>query len=201
MAFTDGDVARVTASMDISGVLVQGVFHVQAIGTSPATDAEALTDFAARIDSAYATLIALLTNEYDFNYINAFNVTEDAPMGEVGWPTLVTGSSIADNMPPHTAFTQLYPTHTARSQGRKFLGPFSTDARSDSGYPSAAVIAAGAAFGTALLAPWLFLGGQLVFGNWRDDTKPDGPLFSPWISWRNTSYFRTMRRRYPDAGP
>lgn len=200
MSYVDGDIARVTCVMDIDGSSVQSVWHIMADGIDPSNDADSLDEFAARLDAAYDEMIGKFTASYDFDWIQAFNVIEDSPMGLVSWPTLVTGSDVTDDMPPAVAYNVLFPTDTARSQGRKFLGPFGTTARSAEGHPSAALITAATAFRAVIMDPWLFANGVLLFGNYRYPVDEVPGLFSRWTASKNGSYFRQNRRRYPDRG-
>lgn len=200
MSFIDGDVARVTCVMDIEGSSVQSVWHIKADGIDPSNDADSLAEFAARLDAAYDELTGFLTAEYDFDWIQAFNVTEDSPMGLISWPTLVSGDQVTDNMPPAVAYNVLFPTDTARSQGRKFLGPFSVDARNALGGVNGSLLTAATAFRAVVMDPWLFANGVLLFGNYRYPVDEEEPVFSRWTSSKNGSFFRTNRRRYPDRG-
>lgn len=201
MTVQPSDVMRATATMDANGILVQSVWHVIALGITASSDSDVHNEIAARIDSCYATLTALLKTTYDFQTITTWNVTQDRPMLVGGWPSLTSGLSTADQMTPQDCIYCKFSTGTARSQGRKKLGPFVTTARSASGIPEGVALAAVAAFGAAALVPWVFAGGILAFGAWRDDTKPGGPLFSVFSGHIVGSYFRSQRSRYPDAGP
>jgi len=201
MAVLPGDIIRCTASMDANGILVQSVWHVICLGISTSSDSDIHAEIAARIDSCYATIVHLQKTTFDFNSITTWNVTQDRPMLVGGWPSVGSGTSSGEQMPPETCMYMKFATGTARSQGRKKLGPFVTTARGPQGLPEASAYAALAAFGVAALTPWIYASGILAFGNWRDDTKPDGPLFSVWSGAIVGSYFRSQRSRYPDAGP
>lgn len=126
MAVNDLDIIRVaTKLVDILGFQVVNVWHFKCdLITPPSTDALVMADLAARMELIYTEILTDLHNSLTFLDINFFNVTQDAPMGTLFWPTLTTGGAGGDPMPSQAAAMVRAETGKSRNWARKFFGTF-----------------------------------------------------------------------------
>lgn len=191
MSMANGDVVRVTAKMSIDGQAIQNVYHVQNQGAGTLSDSTAFTEIAARLESAYGNIQGQYTTDYDFDSIELFNVTQDVPMIEAAWPTFTSGTNAADSLPFMSAGLIKFTTAAARTQGRKYLGPFNEAAQTGGHGPSSTLQANLASFATSMLAAWLVGSGNLAFGAWSKKYTRFAEFVSPIIH----QYWRTQRRR------
>lgn len=196
MSFENDDVMRVTAKMSIQQQDVINVFHVQNQGAGSIDDGSAHTFVLIRLDAAYSELVALLSDLLNFETVETFNVTQDAPMLETAWLTLDDGDKLDQVLPQQTAALCLFPTGVARSQGRKYLGGFTEDSNADGAIPSPTLVTALGAFVDVLVDNWIIGTGEFVFGNY------DGVIFrfAEWISAIVREVWRTQRRRATGVG-
>jgi len=191
MSVNNDDVLRVTAKMHMGVVDIQNVFHIQAQGTGTLGDAAAVSAIALRLDDAYANMVAQLSDNLQFDTIEVFNVTQDAPMDEVTWPTLVDGDVVSDQLPTQVAGLVRFTTNVARSQGRKFIGGVIEGDNDANGLPDTDVLTALAAFAADVLTPWLIGSGNFAFGNYNVDLT----RFAEWVSPIINTIWSTLRRR------
>lgn len=191
MTFSNGDVARVTAKMSFQGEDQQNVYYVSNIGAGAISDAAAVTEIAARVDFMHAALVPQQHEDLDYDSIEVFNITTDAPMGEVPWPTLTNGDiNLQDPLPSQVCGLVLFPTNVARSQGRKFIGGL-IEGDSSNGVPDNDIITAMGTYATRLLTAWLVGTGAFKFGNYNSTLA----RFAEWTSSLVRDVFRTQRRR------
>lgn len=196
MAFSIGDVARITAVMDVNGEDVINTYHVRkSLGTA-VSSSTALAAFAAKMDAAYAELVTQLDHDLHFIEINAHNITQDEPMGTIGWPTLIDGD-VTDNdlLPTQTAALVLFNTEVTRSQGRKYIGGLIEGDNTDNA-PDNDILGVLADYAAELLASWVSGAGTVTFGNYNIDLA----RFAPWISATVRDVWRTQRRRAKGYG-
>jgi len=133
MAVEVGDVVRITAKMEQGGDDVQNVFHIQHNGSSSVADSTFLADAISWLDGAYDYINDYQGDALSYESVEAYNVTQGAPIGEDVWDTLTSGDdSTAQESPKQVAALVRFPTATARSQGRKFIGGL-TEADLDNG--------------------------------------------------------------------
>lgn len=196
MAVNNGDVLRVTAKMSILGNDVQNTYHIRSSSNTPVDDTTAVTEITNRIDNAYGYLADEQAGDFTYDTIEVFNVTQDRPMGEYNWPTRTTGTSVDFSLPFQTSGLVLFPTTTARSQGRKYVGPFVENASDSSASPDATVVTAMLNYALALVAAWLVGDGEFEFGNWSYDKF----RFAEWLAPIVREVWRTQRRRAAGVG-
>lgn len=197
MAISDNDVLRVTAKMSWSSGTrdVQNVYHLLYSGTGD-DDADVVDDIATLLDGAYAEVIGYIPDDFAFETIEVWNLTQDQPVDEVDWPTLVEGTALTTALPAQLAPLVLFSTNAPRSQGRKYL-PFFTEAEATGwGQISAVALAAVADFAADFLADVVFPNGDGKWGNWNKLLS----RFAPWLSAAVDTLFRTQRRRVAGVG-
>lgn len=196
MTVHSNDVLRVTCKMRQNTKDVLNVYHIKALETGDLTDAAVVTEVAARLDAVYDEIVAQITDNLVFGTIEVWNVTQDAPVGETSWPTQTTGEGVGNPLPEATSFCMLFPTATARSQGRKFIGGIGEGANDGDGTPIALLMSNAIDFIATLLGIWLVGDGEFVFGNYNTLLT----RFSEWITGFAVDIWRTQRRRYRDSG-
>jgi hypothetical protein len=196
MSVESGDIMRVTAKMSHLGNDIQNVFHIRANGTGSVDDATAVTEITNRLNSAYGNVVDYQNLDYDYNTIEIFNVTQDRPMGEYNWPSLVSGTLANDALPDQTAALALFPTMTARSQGRKYVGGWCEAENNSGGDPDGDVTTQMLAWALSLIAPWLVGSGEFEFGNWSYTLL----RFAEWLQPIIRDVWRTQRRRASGVG-
>jgi len=196
MTVHSGDVLRCTAKMTFNGRDVQNTYHILADDTGDIADGAVVAFIEARMEDAYTELLAKLSDNLLFDSIVIKNMTQDTPLSDSGWPVLTNGNGVTGDAPPAVAGLVKFPTATARSQGRKFLGGLITSAIDTAGDPSNDFLVDMASFITELLGNWIVGTGELVFGNYNPVTE----RFVEWISGLVVSTFKTQRRRYSGSG-
>src|SRR3989304_4991246 len=118
------DIIRVTARMLHAGTsAVQNQYHFRYGGAGSAEDSAIQTAIAERIDEAYTPLVPFQQDNFQYDDIQIWNVTQDRPMITQDWPILTLGTGNGAMLPLQIACLVLFRTNTARSQGRKYLPP------------------------------------------------------------------------------
>jgi len=196
MTVVNNDVLRVTCKMRQNTKDVLNVYHIKALETGDLSHAAVMVEVANRMDAVYDEIIAQITNNLTFGSIEVWNVTQDRPVGEASWPTQTTGEGEGDPLPEATSFCMLFPTETARSQGRKFIGGIGEGANDGDGTPVALLMTNAIDFIATLLGTWLIGDGEFVFGNYNTLLE----RFARWIEGFAVDIWRTQRRRYRDTG-
>jgi hypothetical protein len=192
----NNDIMRVTAKTTIPPDDFQNVYHARYLGASGQSDAVAWLAIANVLEAAYTELLPGVTNQLDFDTIEVWNVTQDRPMIEASWPTLTSGSSVGEPLPFQCAACVLFPTATARSQGRKFFPGFTeSETGGDSLWDAAALVDLVAA-AAELLGTFTMGAGNFSFGNYNEDLV----RFAQWISAIVQAVIKTQRRRSPGVG-
>jgi hypothetical protein len=174
------DVIRATARMKWAGVVdVQNTFTaVLGSGTS-ISDEDAKDDLAAWLEDMYTITALLMPTNLTFEDIDYFNLTQDAPMGTLSWPTLVAGNGATTEIAATgvcaviTAFTNVVRVH-----GRKFFGPL-VETVIDAGYLNSTVMTGMAGVITLWITP--FTG------------TVSGETWAPGVWQRLTGTFKTFR--------
>ena len=195
MTVATGDVLRITAKMSLAGGAIQNVYHVLNFAL-PEDDSVVFDALAAELDDAYSEYTAYDPDAHLYDTIQMWNVTQDAPIDEQEWPVLTAGGSASDVAPLQLCGLVLFSTATARSQGRKYYGPFTEAAQSSAGY-----ILAGVVYDLGLIAAHFLTAtvagdAQFAWGNWNNDLG----RFASWQSATVQPLFRTQRRRVPGVG-
>lgn len=196
MPVSSGDVLRVVCKMSWDEDEIQNVYHVRATSGDNVDDADALSDIATALDTAYDLIDQLITDEVSFDSIEVWNLTQEHYVGITDWPGLTAGTSDQTPMPPQTAMLALFGTDTPRSQGRKFLPP-STDYHLDNdGTVTADALTAIEQYIVSLLSGVVGTYIEAEFGNWNDALE----RFAVWVIGEARDLFATQRRRYFGRG-
>lgn len=190
------DIIRITAKMTIPPDDFQNVYHAQYLGPSGQSDAVAWTDVATVLETMYTEVLGEQADELLYDTIELWNVTQDAPMVESAWPTLTAGTSVDRALPYQSAALLLFPTGTARSQGRKFLPGFTDGGTEGDSLWDAGAITALVAFAAEALGVFDLAAGSFTFGNWN----PTLVRFAQWVSAIVQAVIKTQRRRSPGVG-
>lgn len=196
MSVAAGDVVRVVAKFSWGADEALNVFHVKHVGSSSVDDATFMSGVASVLETAYNYIDGFMSSGLDFTSIEAFNVTQDAPIDEVAWPTLTSGSDGGSIYALQCAPLVKFGTNVARSQGRKFI-PGATETNIDG------VGVVGSTFSAALLQYAIHLivthvigGEDFKFGNWNEALS----RFAEWAYGEVAQFVATQRRRKPGVG-
>lgn len=191
MTVQNNDVIRVTAKMHNGTTDVQNVYHIKANGTGGINDAAAVTLIKNRLDNMYAELVPQQTDDLIYDSIEIFNVTQDTPLDEVDWPTLVDGDVVGDQLPTQVAALVRFPTQAARTQGRKYIGGVIEGDNTDGGIPDADILAALQAYAVEMMTSFVAGSGSFLFGCYRDDPE----RFVQFTTHLVNTVWSTLRRR------
>jgi hypothetical protein len=199
-ACADGDVIRVTAKMsyDAGTAAVQNVYHFVCTFDADQSDSAVHYTLASTLESAYTYLLPFLRSTLKFDTIQTWNETQDRPMIEDAWPTLVDGDETSiDAYAAQAAPLVLFGTNAARSQGRKYLPPVIESAVSDYGTLSSTIQTAITNYaGVLLTQASVSLFNYLNAGNYNKTLS----RFAPWLSALISATIRTQRRRVRGVG-
>lgn len=189
------DIVRVTAQMSFGSDAIQNVYHAEYQGAAPVADLAFKLGIASALDTAYGNIIGLISNQVSFDNLEFFNITQDRPMFDQPWPTLINGVATGEPLPPQTAPLVLFNTEVARSQGRKFLPVFDEPTQSGGTLVPTAITNLGN-YATAILSGAVTGAGNAFFGNW----SPTKLRFAEWTVALVQELLRTQRRRVVGVG-
>jgi len=127
-----GDIIRFVAKFAQYAQELQNVYHALVIG-SQSSDSSVFASIAAWLETAYTELLPDFTEDLTFDSIVAYNVTQDALIGEDDWPTLVDGENVSEGLPLQVAHQVNFTTPFLRSQGRKYIPAFGESSVEDGG--------------------------------------------------------------------
>jgi hypothetical protein len=124
MPFDTGDFIEVTANMKFGGKDIQNTFHfiVQTAGSNDQSDQ--LDDVGECIENIYGPLEAVMPDELTFDSISVYDLTQDAPIGNVAWPTFTVGANLQPPLSPALALVSRLTLGLPRREGRKYWGPW-----------------------------------------------------------------------------
>lgn len=198
MSVAVGDVVRVTCKMTFdTGDAVQNVYHYQNTGSAAIADATFVTDVASQMNTAYSNLNSNISSAISYDTIEVFNVTQDAPIDEVAWPTLtVGGNSATQAYATQVAALVKFATATARSQGRKYMAGLVEGSVDGKGFLVTAMQTALATFGADIVNGFTSSGQVVLPGNWN----PTLSRFAKWTAAIVADYVATQRRRRVGSG-
>ena len=192
-----GDIIRVTCKMGYAAGAVQNVYHYKHIGSGSVPDATFMSALGTEMNTNYTTINAYLAPGFMYHTIEAFNVTQDAPIDEIAWPSLTVGTgSGTDSYATQCAALVKFPTATARSQGRKYLGGLMEGYVGSGGLIESAFLTALGSFATAMLSGFSAGGEDFEAGNWN----PSLARFAAWIAGVVADRVATQRRRRAGVG-
>jgi hypothetical protein len=128
------------------------VFHWRIKAGTDLTDANILSEIALKLDDMYTNVSGGMSNQISFADINVFNVTKNAPLGVIPWPTLTAGGSGSTMLPSTVAAFIRATTGISRNWAKKFIGGFTEDDNVSGGLVNSVLMTALGAFGTDWLA-------------------------------------------------
>jgi len=196
MPVNSGDIMRVTCKFSAASNQIQNVFHAQWLGTVPVSDGGMLTQLANRLDTIYKLIDDYLTDDMSADTIDAWNVTQDYPMGVTTWPTLTGGLGTGAVTSWQSCALLLLYTAAPRSQGRKYLGILTEAAITNASELESLAGLAVLQFGIDLLVPVPAGDGYVNFGTYRKEPFRFAPFTTPGVS----TVVRSQNRRQPGRG-
>lgn len=127
MATNPGDIIRVACRHLFEGVDEQiNVFHFT-VEDGPAVpeDGALLADISTFVSDAYLNIDNYMSSAVAAQDITVYNVTDDYPLGVVGWSNgYVGGLAVGDGLPPGVAALYLWRTAVKRVLGKTYLPTF-----------------------------------------------------------------------------
>lgn len=151
MTVHSGDVIKVTAVMSGPSGAIMNVYHFHCTTIIDGDDTTVMEDLAQKLDDAYSNIADYLTGHTIFVEVRGFNVTQNAPMPTVTWPTQTVGGSAAADNPAQISFMALFRTGVSRVLGRKFFGGVHGSQIDDNGFWKSTLMTAVGQFVSELL--------------------------------------------------
>jgi len=116
------DVIKVTAVMSGPSGAIMNVYHFRANTIVSPGDADVMTDLAQKLDDCYTALGQSISSDTAYVEVRGFNITQNAPMPTVPWPTQTVGPGSATGTAAQVAGFALLRTGISRVLGRKYIG-------------------------------------------------------------------------------
>jgi hypothetical protein len=180
-----------------TGDAVQNVYHYKHTGSASITDAEFMTGIQSEMNTNYGAINSYISSALSYDTIEAFNVTQDAPIDEQAWSTLTLGAeNTSQAYATQVAALVKFATAVARSQGRKYLAGLAETGIDGKGFLVTAVQTVLATFASGLVAGMTAGGESFVPGNWN----PTLSRFAEWTAGIVADYVGTQRRRRVGSG-
>jgi len=197
MTIDPGDFVRVTAKMSYIGVDdIQNVFHTENDGGTSVDESDFMVALAAHLDTAYGYLADIMEDNVLFTEIDAYNITQDAPILPIDWPTLVNGDVVGETLPLQAAALVSFATRTKNSVGRKYISGVAESMQEAGGQLTTAALALLQDFGDELLLGFTVSTVGFQWGNYR---YLDG-RFAQWETATPRLIMATQRRRRRGIG-
>lgn len=146
-------------------------FSVHTVPT-PNTDANVMADLGALLSNVYTSVQAHIADEVKAIDLSFYNLTQDAPIGQITWPgSYDGGTATGEPLPTHDTALLLMKTSVKRTQGRIFLPTFTEAAQNGSNW-TAAVHTAVDAMASMLLIEQVGeeAGGEYQYGIYKRST-------------------------------
>jgi hypothetical protein len=188
-----GDVIRITDKMTLFANAQNNVYHVTYSGPTFVDSDTLLADIKTWMEAIHGDLAATQVSQLTYDSVDAYNLTQDAPMGELPMTTTTEGEVTGDSLPMQTAAVIRFTTGVARSQGRKFFGGFAEGAQADGGILQAGPLATLAIVAALILDGFSSGSGDCVPGNYSTALTRFAPYAAALI---NTVMGTQRRRRY-----
>jgi hypothetical protein len=147
-----GDKIRVAARTTLSGVgdFVNVYHFLLDTGILP-SDNQVLLDVADIMDALYDVVKDFFPTNLSFVDVNAFDVTQNRPLGSTPWPNLTAGTNNAETLPGQLCTFIRGTTGFSRNWAKKFIGPLTEQWNGGDGFITNAALAKMVLFG----AEWL----------------------------------------------
>jgi len=163
---------------------------------SSLTDAQAVADIRAHLDTIYGALVIGQVDTFIYRDINFRNVTQGIIMGTFPWPTLTAGLSATNQIPPGVALVINFATSVPRVILRKYLGGWPVSVIDNDGTFNAAIMVSAAAWALALTAGIVGPNGTWSYGY----LSPKTSNFEIPVSYSVTDIPGYQRRRKQGRG-
>lgn len=154
MAVANNDILRVALRQKWAGTDdMINVIHYR-VDTAPAGFAESdvLEDLSDGLSTKWGAIDSHLSDNLEPIDMSVYNITQDQPVGTIGWTTDYNGgAATGDSLPTFCAALIFFPTYVKRRVGRLFIGGLS-EAAGSAGFLGSAVVSAMLNFGTSLLS-------------------------------------------------
>lgn len=197
MPIASSNILRVVCGMHLYQETIENVFHVRVTVSSDPGDSTVVDEIATYFDNAYANLLSAQPDVLVYDKISVWNVSTDTFLGDTTWPVIVDGDNAAANiLPPQSAPLVLFNTNINRSQGRKFLPPFTSACADSIGSPTSPALTTMVNWAADILSGITGTGWSGVLGNWN----PLLPRFAQWAYAVVRDMYATQRRRYYGKG-
>lgn len=192
-----GDIVRVAAKMVYDGAdEFINVYTVEHSGVSAVANSVFLTGMATELGSLYANIAQYVTSDLVPTSFTAYNVTQDAPIGEAAWSVAGGFIESAEPLPTQAAMLVSLATGVKKVIGKKFIPGLTIDDVTGGNVLVAAVQTALANFGAHLLTSFIVGGEDFNHGVQRSV----GGAFRGFASAIARSGVFTQRRRRPGEG-
>lgn len=191
------DIIRVVCRMELDGTDdVQNVYHCKNLGPVAMSAAVFLAAIETFMAGAYGGLEFEQTDEFTYEDITCYNVTQSTILGQTAFGVRSQGSSTQHRLPNQVAGLITFGVASSGSPGKKYIGGFTEDSNDDGGIVAAGPITALGQLATALLAGISIAGSDFEFGNYNV------PLlrWAAWVSAVIDVVWSTQRRRKQGVG-
>ncbi len=196
MTVANNDIVRITAKMKWFGTDdVVNVFTYRAIQQDHATDLLFMTDVAVALDLAYAELIAEQSDDFTYESVDGFNVTQDVLLPDVPWPVITAGQSATNPVPQQCSISAFWPSTRPKTRTQAYFAGFVVGMIDTDGQITAAGITA-AQDCADIIFNLVTADIDLIKGSWNADLA----LFTPSGAAQVPTRWRTQRRRRIGVG-
>lgn len=118
------DNLKVVAKMQYQGIsAIQNAYCVKVTDVASATQLQIRESVARYIEDIYGNFDSLLPDDITFETISIFNISNQLPEPDIGWPTLVDGDGSTDPLPEFACVFAYCSTTTPKVYGRKYWPP------------------------------------------------------------------------------
>lgn len=190
------DVVMIRAKQLLGGQKIMNVYYVRQVGANSVSLSDFHTQACNWLQGAYDIINNLLSDEWETDTIQTYDVTDDVPMYETAWPTPLSGEGVSDSLPYQNAALVTFPTEAKRSLGKKFVAGLHEGISDGAGALTSAMTAALVSFAADILAG--HTSGDIDFevGNYRSLVSQ----FIPYVSAIVETLISSQRRRKPGVG-
>jgi len=189
------EVIQVVAEFIYLGQQIMNVYH--AVSPSATADNEVVEDLTIKIDEAMTELQAELDGSLAGVSLRVINLSDNAELDLVSWPTFVGGAvGGAVGLPPGVAALVTFPTAALGVRGRKFICGAS-EAQNSDGVWEASFIASLESYASMIANPFP---GDSSLNIWQFGTYNPTTGFNPFTGWQVGNVPAYQRRRKQGVG-
>ena len=162
-------------------------------------DASYMAAVGGYLDEMYDLINQDIVDDLTYDQIRFYNITQDYPMGTIGWPTLTTGTSLGDPLPAGNAALVVGYTAVKRTYGKKFIPGYAEAGAAGDTWNAGVFTRLGTWAGAWYTSIPHTGGGLSHSGVWKRDALPD-PYFADFVSMNAREIVAYQRRRKPGVG-